>query len=153
MGVVGGGRCLLLALASLAIVLGCAASDAPAAVSGSVTGKLKGTHIPAAARGAADVRAIRLDTGVIAAARRVGSTGYYAMKLPAGAYVVVGMVVDRKAGKRLTGSGPSLSLGPGARRLAHVVVRPPAPRRSPSPRRPRSRRLAAAPRTFRSAAR
>ena len=66
-----------------------------AANTGTVAGKLTAMPLPPAARGVAELQAVRLDTGAIVGARRVGRSGAFTLTLPAGPYVLLGTVIER----------------------------------------------------------
>jgi hypothetical protein len=89
---------------------------------GRLSGQLLGAAVPAKARGVVDVQAIRLDTGVVAATRRLGPSGLYEMKLAAGPYVLLANVVDTKAGTLRMQSSKALALKSGQRLPASVKI-------------------------------
>ena len=117
-----GGRLLI----GWACLIACAIALTPAPASakgeGTLSGQLLGAAVPPKARGVADVQAIRLDTGVIAGTRRLGPSGLYEMKLPAGPYVLLANVIDRKAGTLRMQTGKALALKSAQRLPASVKI-------------------------------
>ena len=102
------------------------------AAPGTVSGRLTGAPIPKPASGAADVQAIRIDTGVITGALRVGALGSYSLKLEPGPYVLIGTLINSDGAALLSGTGAPLTLRSGERRTVDVAVnarlRPLAPK-------------------------
>jgi hypothetical protein len=83
--------------------------------------------------GHATVRAIDVAGGSVVAAKDVGRTGAFSLRLPAGAYVVRGVVLPRR-GRPVT-KAVAVSLKPGQQRkhaklTARRRARPPAPKRA-----------------------
>jgi hypothetical protein len=102
------------ARAGLVVVLACLGAPAAAAAAtpnGTFAGTL-GVKIPKGAH--ATVRAVNVTSGVVAAAKDVGRAGTFSLSLPAGPYVVRGVVVPRRG--RVVGQAIAVSLKPGQRR-------------------------------------
>jgi hypothetical protein len=100
--------------AVLVVVLACLGAPA-AAVAAPPNGTFAGTlglKIPKG--GHATVRAVNVTTGVVAAAKDVGRTGAFSLSLPAGPYVVRGVVVPKRG--RAVSQAIAVSLKPGQRR-------------------------------------
>jgi hypothetical protein len=116
-------RCV--ALAVFVVLLGTVASDAAASPIGTVSGTLKGVSVPPANRGAVVLTALRLDRGTVGAARRVGRSGAYTLRLPPGPYALFGIVVDRTATATVSTRGPLVSLRAGQRRKVPLRLRKP----------------------------
>lgn len=96
------------------LVVGAApAPAAPAPAPGTFAGSL-GVQVPRGAE--AEVRAIDRSTGAVAATGRVGRTGAFRLRLPAGAYTVIGTVVPRARGAKPITVVSGVSLRPGQRR-------------------------------------
>jgi hypothetical protein len=98
-------------MVALLAALSASTSAAGAAPSGTFAGSL-GVTIPKGAQ--AEVRAINRADGRIAATQTVGRTGRFSLRLPAGSYVVSGLVVPTKgsaATLRRTRIGVSLKAG------------------------------------------
>ena len=81
--------------ASSALAVGLLALAAPpaSAAPGTLGGRLSDGALPAAATGRASLRAVRLTDGALVAARRVGRTGAWSLRLPTGYYVLAATVV------------------------------------------------------------
>ena len=105
-------------------LLACAAFAAwpGEATAGTVSGSLRGSLVPARSRGAADVRAISLNTGIVARAARLPLSRHFTLKLPAGPYVLVTTVVDRKSGKVTSRVGPAVSVRTDGKRSVAVTA-------------------------------
>ena len=102
------------AIGALVAALAIGAPAAGAATAGTFAGSL-GVTIPKGAQ--AEVRAISRADGRVAATRTVGRNGRFSLRLPAGSYVVSGLVVPAKGGSaKLVRTRIGVSLKAGQRR-------------------------------------
>lgn len=100
-------RCAPLLLI-LFVLLASATSAAAATPSGSFAGSL-GVTVPKGAQ--ADVRAINRGTGQVVKAGKVSRTGAFSLKLPAGAYQVIGTVASERARPAIVSAALTLKGG------------------------------------------
>jgi hypothetical protein len=105
----------------------------PASFSGTVRGTL-----PGAAAGRAGVIAIRLPGAAVAASSRVAAGGHYALKVAAGAYVLVTWITDVKRGVFTEVPSAVVQASAGAKRSLplQTVLKKKAKRKPASARRP-----------------
>lgn len=104
------------AVALLLVLLALPATAQAAAAPGVFAGTL-GVKVPKG--GHATVRAVEAAGGTVVAARDVGRSGAFSLRLPAGAYVVRGVVLPRRG--RVVTKAIAVSLKPGQRRR-HVKL-------------------------------
>lgn len=108
---------LRAALAVLLVLLAAPAAAQAAARPGVFAGTL-GMKIPAG--GHATIRATEAGGGAVAAAKDVGRSGAFSLRLPPGAYVVRGVVVPRRG--RPTTKAIAVSLKPGQQRRRSTLT-------------------------------
>jgi hypothetical protein len=89
------------AIVGAAVSLAAAPGEVRAAAPATLKGSLIGAHLPAVGRGVASVRAVRLGSGVMAAADYTDRHGSWRIQAPAGSYALMAAVMPFNGGKVL----------------------------------------------------